>query len=91
MLLIQEAKKSCRGKWYMPAGRVEAGETIEEAVVREVKEETGYSCDVVELLSLQVQGSGWYRYAFYCNITGENSVSLFIFLLKIWIFAKNVP
>lgn len=70
VLLIQEAKKSCRGKWYMPAGRVEAGETIEEAVVREVKEETGYSCDVIELLSLQVQGSGWYRYAFFCNITG---------------------
>uniref|UniRef100_A0A1I7TBJ9 Nudix hydrolase domain-containing protein n=1 Tax=Caenorhabditis tropicalis TaxID=1561998 RepID=A0A1I7TBJ9_9PELO len=70
VLLIQEAKKSCRGKWYMPAGRVEAGETIEEAVVREVKEETGYSCDVIELLSLQVQGSGWYRYAFFCQITG---------------------
>ncbi|EFO83769.1 CRE-NDX-1 protein [Caenorhabditis remanei] len=70
VLLIQEAKKSCRGKWYMPAGRVEAGETIEESVVREVKEETGYNCCVIELLSLQVQGSGWYRYAFFCEITG---------------------
>lgn len=70
VLLIQEAKKSCRGKWYMPAGRVEAGETIEEAVVREVQEETGYSCKVIELLSLQVQGSGWYRYAFFCEVSG---------------------
>ncbi|CAI5438020.1 unnamed protein product [Caenorhabditis angaria] len=72
VLLIQEAKKSCRGKWYMPAGRVEAGETVEEAVIREVLEETGFNCEVVELLSLQVQGSGWYRFAFYCNITGGN-------------------
>ena len=28
VLLIQENKKSCHGKWYMPAGRVEAGETL---------------------------------------------------------------
>ncbi|CAB3408556.1 unnamed protein product [Caenorhabditis bovis] len=70
VLLIQEAKKSCHGKWYMPAGRVEAGETLEEAVVREILEETGYSASVVELLSMQVQGSGWFRFAFYCEITG---------------------
>lgn len=29
ILLIKEAKKKCRGKWYMPAGHVEPGETIE--------------------------------------------------------------
>lgn len=29
MLLIQEAKKKCYGKWYLPAGHVEPGETIE--------------------------------------------------------------
>ncbi|PAV81313.1 hypothetical protein WR25_09314 [Diploscapter pachys] len=70
VLLIQENKKSCHGKWYMPAGRVEAGETLTEAVIREVKEETGHECEVVELLSVQVQGSGWYRFAFYCKLTG---------------------
>ncbi|VDO88763.1 unnamed protein product [Heligmosomoides polygyrus] len=58
VLLIQEAKKTCYGKWYMPAGRVEAGETLENAVKREVREESGYECDVIELLSLEVQGSG---------------------------------
>ncbi|KJH46664.1 hydrolase, NUDIX family [Dictyocaulus viviparus] len=70
VLLIQEAKKTCYGKWYMPAGRVEAGETLENAVKREVREESGYECDVVELLSLEVQGSGWYRFSFYCEISG---------------------
>ncbi len=28
VLLIQEAKFSCRGAWYLPAGRMEKNETI---------------------------------------------------------------
>ena len=28
VLLIQEAKESCRGRWYLPAGRMELNETI---------------------------------------------------------------
>lgn len=29
VILVQEAKRSCRGRWYLPAGRVDKGETIE--------------------------------------------------------------
>ena len=29
VLMVQEAKMSCRGKWYLPAGRMECNETIE--------------------------------------------------------------
>ena len=28
VLMIQEAKPSCRGQWYLPAGRMEENETI---------------------------------------------------------------
>lgn len=28
VLLVQEAKPSCRGQWYLPAGRMEKNETI---------------------------------------------------------------
>ena len=28
VLMVQEAKPSCRGKWYLPAGRMEKGESI---------------------------------------------------------------
>ena len=28
VLMIQEAKPSCRGQWYLPAGRVEKKETL---------------------------------------------------------------
>ena len=28
VVFVQEAKSSCRGKWYLPAGRVEKGENL---------------------------------------------------------------
>lgn len=37
------------GKWGLPAGRVEPGETEKEAVTREVKEETGISIPMKKL------------------------------------------
>ncbi|KAI6209075.1 Nudix hydrolase domain-containing protein [Aphelenchoides besseyi] len=70
MLLMQEAKKKCRGKWYIPAGHVEPGETVENAVKRELKEETGYEGTVEHLLCMEVRGSGWYRMTYFCEITG---------------------
>merc|ERR1711962_1955634 len=31
VLMMQEAKSSCAGQWYLPAGRMEAGEDVAEA------------------------------------------------------------
>jgi 8-oxo-dGTP diphosphatase len=41
LLLIQRGHEPHRGLWSLPGGRVEPGETVEQAVVREVREETG--------------------------------------------------
>jgi len=41
MLLCKRAIEPARGLWNPPAGFVEAGETLEEAMARELKEETG--------------------------------------------------
>jgi 8-oxo-dGTP diphosphatase len=41
LLLIRRGHAPHAGSWSLPGGRVEAGETLEEAVRREVLEETG--------------------------------------------------
>jgi 8-oxo-dGTP pyrophosphatase MutT (NUDIX family) len=43
--LVQEAKASCKNKWYLPAGRMEPNESLNGAVRRECKEEAGYEID----------------------------------------------
>ncbi|KAM4836964.1 8-oxo-dGDP phosphatase NUDT18 isoform 3-T3 [Thomomys bottae] len=70
VLLIQEAKRECRGTWYLPAGRMEPGETIVEAMRREVKEEAGLLCDPVTLLSVEERGPAWIRFVFLARPTG---------------------
>lgn len=40
------------GKWEFPGGAVEFGETLELALVREVKEEYGFDIEVQELLDV---------------------------------------
>jgi mutator protein MutT len=41
LLLIRRGRGVAAGAWSVPGGRVEAGETVGEAVVRELAEETG--------------------------------------------------
>jgi len=41
VLLIRRGKEPLRGRWVVPGGTVELGETLEQALVREVLEETG--------------------------------------------------
>ncbi|NEK57271.1 NUDIX domain-containing protein [Geodermatophilus sabuli] len=41
LLLIRRGTEPSRGAWSVPGGRIEPGESPAEAVVREVREETG--------------------------------------------------
>ncbi len=44
LLLVQRAHPPAAGEWSIPGGRVEPGETLAEALVREVREETNLDC-----------------------------------------------
>jgi 8-oxo-dGTP diphosphatase len=46
-LLVQERQPAAYGLWNFPAGRVDVGETLEEAAEREAKEESGYTVKLI--------------------------------------------
>ena len=50
VLLIRRGKEPMRGRWVIPGGTVELGETLQEALVREVEEETGLRVEPREVV-----------------------------------------
>lgn len=52
VLLVRRANPPLQGQWSLPGGLVETGETTQEAVVREVLEETGLQIAPVKLVEV---------------------------------------
>ena len=52
-LVVKKSYSGLKGRWSLPAGFVQEGETINESVVREVKEETGTDCSVKGLVGFR--------------------------------------
>lgn len=52
-LVVKKRYSGLKGVWSLPAGFVKVGETADEAVVREVKEETGIDCAVTGLIGFR--------------------------------------
>jgi mutator protein MutT len=50
LLVEQRVTESLERRWSLPGGKVEIGETLQECVIREVKEETGLDVAVDRLL-----------------------------------------
>ncbi len=49
VLIVRRARPPARGVFTLPGGGVEAGETLHEAVIREVHEETGLAIEPIAL------------------------------------------
>jgi 8-oxo-dGTP diphosphatase len=66
ILLIKRDTVPFKGYWALPGGRAEPGETVEQTIVREVKEETGLDVAVVrkigEYHEQGIQGGVKYDY-----------------------------
>ena len=52
ILLVKRGNEPFKGSWSLPGGYVEYGETVENAVVREILEETNLSSEVKELIGV---------------------------------------
>ncbi len=52
VVLVKRKNPPYKGWWALPGGIVEYGETVEEAVKREVKEETGLEVEIEKLVNV---------------------------------------
>lgn len=79
ILLIERGREPLKGQWSLPGGAVETGEHLEDAITREVREETGLEVVPVQLaliferLMHDDEGQTEYHYVlidYLCEIRG---------------------
>jgi len=58
ILLIKRGKQPDKGKWVVPGGHVKYNETPEEALIREIKEETGLRVEILGTILTEVDKAG---------------------------------
>ncbi len=70
-VLVQESIPKAYGTWNLPAGKVDEGETIEQAAVRECKEECGLNVSLIKhVLVLHEAATAPVKHAFLTKIIG---------------------
>lgn len=62
VLLVERGRPPGVGLWTVPGGKLEAGESLADAVAREVREETGLSVEVGPLVEVVERRGDDYHY-----------------------------
>jgi ADP-ribose pyrophosphatase YjhB (NUDIX family) len=66
VLLVKRGKPPLAGTWSLPGGIVKPSESLEEAVIREVKEECGIDIEISDLIKefehIEITKSGKVKY-----------------------------
>jgi mutator protein MutT len=79
VLLVQRAHAPAEGEWSLPGGVVEVGESLEAAVAREIREETGLDVrvgpivEVLDRITSDPNGRVAYHYIiidYLCHVCG---------------------
>lgn len=52
VLLVQRGREPLKGRWSLPGGMLELGESLHAGLIREVEEETGLVVEPLELVEL---------------------------------------
>jgi ADP-ribose pyrophosphatase YjhB (NUDIX family) len=74
LLLVQQKKQQSTGLWGLPGGHVEANESFEDALRRELLEEVGLVLDSHSVLRVDKQGSNFEHHTFLCKAHGTVSL-----------------
>jgi ADP-ribose pyrophosphatase YjhB (NUDIX family) len=76
---VERGKEPLQGYWSLPGGCLETGETLEEGIIREVREETGLEIkpaavvEIFERIIRDTRGAPEYHYVlidYICRVTG---------------------
>jgi 8-oxo-dGTP diphosphatase len=79
VLLVKRGKEPGFGKWSIPGGAVDVGESVKSALQREIEEETGLLVEVLDLVEIferiipDSQGKILYHYVlldYWCGMKG---------------------
>jgi 8-oxo-dGTP diphosphatase len=99
ILLVERAKEPLKGYWSLPGGIVEAGEKLEDAIRREVREETALEIELIEMFEIferimpDADGRPEYHYVlidYLCRVVGGQLAAASDVSQAIWAVKQNL-